>query len=134
MTPYRYNTIALNTEDMRPGLDIPQSIIQTVPTQKAIVRVNFNTFYGHSLLIHSSLPDHSYPQIGAGVFNAQGRNSGTVGTNGDLFVSGVASGEKLTVKWGEGPTDKCSLLIPDNLAKQTKTIGYQEITLTCQRP
>lgn len=134
LTAYRYNTIALNTEEMRPGLDIPQSVIQVVPMQKAIVRVTFNTFYGHSLLIHSSLPDHSYPQIGAGVFNARGRNSGTVGMKGDLFVSGIAAGEKLTVKWGEGPNDKCFLLIPDKLADQTKTSGYQEITLTCQRP
>lgn len=134
VTPYRYNTIALNTEELRPGLDIPQPIIQTVPTQKAIVRVNFNTFYGHSLLIHSKLSDNSYPQIGASVFNAKGRNSGTVGMNGDLFVSGISAGETLTVKWGEGPIDKCLLVIPDKLAAQTKTSGYQELSLTCQRP
>lgn len=134
VTPYRYNTIALNTEQMRPGLEIPQSIIQTVPTEKAIVRVNFNTFYGHSLLIHSKLPDNSYPQIGASVFNSQGRNSGTVGMNGDLFVSGISAGETLTVKWGEGTADKCLLVIPEKLDAQTKGVGYQELTLTCQRP
>lgn len=134
VTPYRYNTIALDTEQMRPGLDIPQSIIQTVPTEKAIVRVNFNTFYGHSLLIHSRLADNSFPQIGASVFNSQGRNSGTVGMNGDLYVAGIAAGDKLTVKWGDGPADKCYLQIPAKLDAQTKTMGYQELTLTCQRP
>lgn len=134
VTPYRYNTIALNTEQMRPGLDIPQAIIQTVPTEKAIVQVNFNTFYGHSLLIHSKLPDNSVPQIGATVYNSTGRNSGTVGMNGDLFVSGISAGETLTVKWGEGRADKCLLVIPDKLAPQTKNMGYQELTLTCQRP
>ena len=133
VTPYRYNTIALNTEQMRPGLEIPQSIIQTVPTEKAIVRVNFNTFYGHSLLIHSKLPDNSYPQIGASVFNSQGRNSGTVGMNGDLFVSGISAGETLTVKWGEGTADKCLLAIPEKLDAQTKGVGYQELKITCQR-
>lgn len=133
ISPYRYNTVAINTENLSPGLDIPQAVIQTVPTQKAIVGVNFETFYGHSLLIHSQLNDGSNLQIGATVYNEKHRNSGTVGMNGDLYVAGVKAGERLVVKWGDGPTEQCQINIPDNLAPQTKGQGYQEISLTCRQ-
>lgn len=132
ITPYRYNTIALNTEQMKPGLDIPQSILQIVPTQKAIVGVNFNTFYGHSLLIHTHNPNYPSPPIGAVVFNDQGRNSGTVGLNGDLYVSGVKAGEMLIAKWGTEREKQCELLIPRTLEGESQSLRYQELTLVCQ--
>lgn len=133
VSPYRYNTISLNTEDLSPGLDIPQSIIQTVPTQKAIVGINFETYYGHSLLIHSKMNNGLYPNIGATVFNEKLRSSGTVGMNGDAYVSGVKSGETLTVKWGDEPLEQCQIKVPENLPPQTKGQGYQELRLVCQQ-
>ncbi|MEN0617365.1 fimbria/pilus outer membrane usher protein [Klebsiella indica] len=134
VSPYRYNTIALNTEDLSPGLDIPQATIQTVPTQKAIVGINFETYYGHSLLIHTKMNNGLYPNIGATVFNEKRRSSGTVGMNGDAYVSGIKSGEKLTVKWGDEPLEQCQIKVPENLSPQTKGQGYQELTLVCQQP
>lgn len=134
VSPYRYNTVALDTESLTPGLDIPQSVIQTVPTEKAIVGVNFNTYYGHSLLIHSASPDGAFPGIGASVYNAEGRNSGTVGLNGDMYVSGVKSGEVLTIKWGEHENEQCRIAVPANLPPQGKNKGYQELNLLCTTP
>lgn len=54
-TPYRFNAVSLHTQDFQPGLDVPVASKQVVPTEKAIVRVRFDTFYGVSLLIHSRL-------------------------------------------------------------------------------
>ena len=133
ISPYRYNTVVLNTEELSPGLDIPQSIQQTVPTEKAIVRVNFDTYYGNSLLIHSYLKDKTYPQIGSVVFNSEKRNSGTVGMNGDMYVSGVRTGETLTVKWGEEALNQCRIKVPENLPALKEGQGYQEITLLCEQ-
>ncbi|MGY0162915.1 fimbria/pilus outer membrane usher protein [Edwardsiella tarda] len=131
-TPYRFNAVSLHTQDFQPGLDVPVASKQVVPTEKAIVRVRFDTFYGVSLLIHSHLAQGGYPAVGASVFNQQGRNSGTVGMNGDLYVSGVQPGEKLTLRWGNQPGQQCVLPLPHDLPPLGKTAGYQELTLSCQ--
>ena len=133
VSPYRYNTIALNTNNLPTGLDIPQAAMQTVPTQKAIVGVNFETYYGHMLLIHSKFSDGSTPQLGATVYNEKHRNSGTVGIGGDMFVAGIKQGETLTVRWGDESTEYCQITIPDNLPPQVKGQGYQEISLICRQ-
>ncbi|WP_392421315.1 fimbria/pilus outer membrane usher protein [Edwardsiella piscicida] len=131
-TPYRFNAVALHTQDFEPGLDVPVASKQVVPTEKAIVKVRFDTFYGVSLLIHSHLNDGGYPAVGASVFNPQGRNSGTVGLNGDLYVSGAQPGEKLTLRWGNQPGQQCTLALPSDLSMRNTTAGYQELTLPCQ--
>lgn len=133
VSPYRYNTIALNTENLPIGLDIPQAVIQTVPTQRAIVGVNFETYYGHILLIHSQFSDGSTPQLGATVYNEKHRNSGTVGMGGDMYVAGIKPGETLTVKWGDEPTKHCQITIPGSLPPQIKGQGYQEVSLVCRQ-
>lgn len=131
--PYRFNYVALRTEDFGPGLDVPIASKQVVPTEKSVVKVTFDTFKGVSLLIHARMGDNEYPAIGAGVYNQDGRNSGTVGLNGDTYVSGVKPGEKLTIKWGQNASQQCVLPIPDSVGNQQTAIGYQELTLQCQK-
>lgn len=132
-TAYRYNYVALRTEDFGPGTDVPVASKQVVPTEKSVVKVSFDTFKGVSLLIHARLGDNGYPAIGAGVFNAAGRNSGTVGLNGATYVSGVQAGEKLTIKWGPKADQQCVLPIPANVGDKQVAMGYQELTLQCQK-
>lgn len=133
-TPYRHNRVALRTEDIGSGLDIPLAAKDVVPTRGAITRVNFETHVGQSLLVHSEMEGSSVPPLGANVFNAAGISSGTVGTNGDIYVSGVASGERLLVKWGSDASDSCSLLVPELAATDEQSMGYQELSLTCVKP
>lgn len=130
--PYRLNYVALRTSDFGAELDVPVASKQVVPMEKAIVKVAFDTFKGVSLLIHTRLASGDYPAIGASVFNAEGRNSGTVGLNGDVYVSGVKPGETLSVKWGEKAGQMCILPIPQSMGNQQTSRGYQDITLQCQ--
>ena len=91
-SPYRHNRVALRTEDIGNGLDIPMAARDVVPTYGAITRVKFETHTGQSLLVHSKMVDGSVPPIGANVFSADGKNNGTVGTNGDIYISGASAG------------------------------------------
>jgi outer membrane usher protein len=132
--PYRHNRVALRTEDIGSGLDIPLAARDVVPTRGSITRVSFETHVGQSLLVHSRVGDNNVPPLGANVFNAAGKSSGTVGTNGDIYVSGVASGERLLVKWGSDPSERCSLLVPELAPVAEQSMGYQELSLTCVKP
>ncbi len=129
-TPYRHNRVALRTEDIGAGLDIPSAAKDVVPTYGAISRVTFDTRSGQSVLIHAHLNKGDVPMIGASVFNAAGSNIGTVGTNGDTFVAGVKSEESLLVKWGDVKGESCQITLPELKAS---TAGYQELTLVCQQ-
>ncbi len=130
--PYRLNYVALRTRDFGAELDVPVASKQVVPMEKAIVKVAFDTFKGLSLLIHTRLANGDYPAIGASVFNAGGRNSGTVGLNGDVYVSGVKPGEALTVRWGPNAGQQCILPIPQSLGNPSSVQGYRDIALECQ--
>lgn len=128
-TPYRHNRVALRTEDIGVGLDIPLAAKDIVPTWGTIGRVTFETRSGQSLLLHLTLADGTYPGIGATAFNDRGRNMGTVGTNGSSYISGVNSADRLTVKWGESAGEQCQIVLPE--LEKLKTAGYQELSLTC---
>lgn len=130
--PYRHNRVALRTSDIGNGLDIPLASKDIVPTNRAIGKVVFETHLGQSLLIHSKLSTGETPMIGATIFNSQGNSIGVVGTQGKAYVSGVESGEKLNMKWGDDAADSCMMTVPQLPPIDTdKPGGYQEVTLTC---
>ncbi|MCP1065482.1 hypothetical protein M5G07_07995 [Serratia symbiotica] len=84
-----------------------------MPTYGAIARVKFEIHTGQRLLVHSKMADCSLPPIGANVFNADVKNNVIVGTNGDIYISGVLTGDHLLVKWGSDIGESCSLLVTD---------------------
>jgi len=133
-SPYRHNRVALRTEDIGNGLDIPIAARDVVPTYGAIARVKFETHTGQSLLVHSKMADGSVPPIGANVLNADGKNNGIVGTNGDIYISGVLAGDRLLVKWGSDVGESCSLLVPELQPATEHLMGYQELSLSCGKP
>ncbi|WP_233208997.1 fimbria/pilus outer membrane usher protein, partial [Erwinia sp. B116] len=128
-TAYRHNRVALNTEDIGAGLDIPLAARDVVPTYGAISRVTFETRTGQSLLLHLKIAEGNYPAIGATVFNDAGANIGTVGTTGTAYVSGVSEHQHLQVKWGEGAGSACEVVLPG--FKDLNAAGYQELSLAC---
>lgn len=128
--PYRNNTYTLNTREFPDGLDVPVATQNTVPTRGAITRVRFDTYSGESLLIHSRLPDNSFPPVGAQAYSQGERSNGIVGPDGDVFVSGVEQGETLRIRWGEQPDEQCRIQIPAD--KGMKNTGYREISAICR--
>ncbi len=131
-TPYRQNRVALRTEDIGAGLEIPMPAREVVPTRGAIVRVRFDTHQGRNLLVHSTLADGSVPPIGATVFGRDGRSNGVVGTGGEIFIAGVADGDRLLVKWGSEAGDACSLVVPAYHGNAQQPVqGYDTVSLIC---
>nr|WP_276617484.1 FimD/PapC C-terminal domain-containing protein [Pseudomonas sp. TMW22089] len=85
-------------------------------------------------MVHSKINDADSPPLGASIFSASGKNSGTVGTNGDIYISGASAGDRLMVKWGEDPSESCSLQVPELKPMGEKATGYQELSLVCVTP
>ena len=132
INPYHLNRIALNSADADASIDVKDPVRNVVPTRGAIVKATFETSVGMSLLIHTVLEDGGYPLPGAGIYDKSGKSAGTVGTNGEVFVSGVNPGDLLTVKWGESTNQMCSLTIPE-YGVDAQATGYSELDLTCKQ-
>mgnify|MGYP001161792410 FL=1 len=129
--PYRVNSVALNPQDFDTFLDVPNAVADTVPTRGAITRVRFDTFRGYSVLIHTTLADGSYPPLGAELYRASGISNGLVGPGGDVYVSGVDSGEKLQIKWGETHQQSCEITLPELRQEPQQATAWRELSLIC---
>ncbi|MCU6668256.1 fimbrial biogenesis outer membrane usher protein [Enterobacteriaceae bacterium H4N4] len=128
--PYRNNVYTLNTHDFPDDLDVPVATKKTVPTRGAITRIRFETYSGGSLLIHSRLPDNSFPPVGSQAYSRGERSNGIVGPDGDVFVSGVEHGETLVIRWGDQSDEQCLIQIPEDEGQ--KKTGYRELSAVCQ--
>ncbi|VTN27723.1 type 1 fimbriae anchoring protein FimD [Klebsiella pneumoniae] len=102
-----------------------------MPTRGAITRVRFDTFRGYSVLIHTTLADGSYPPLGAELYRASGISNGLVGPGGDVYVSGVDSGEKLQMKWGETHQQSCEITLPELRQEPQQATAWRELSLIC---
>jgi len=134
MSPYRFNRVALRTDDLGSDIDATKVAANVVPTRGAIVQVDFDTRRGISLMIQSGLPGGKSLPLGANVFNADGLNRGVVGPQSQIFVSGVQPKDQLSVQWGDAPNERCLLDLSTLPADQTKTsgAGYQRVDLLCR--
>lgn len=129
---WHYNTISLNTADIGAGLDIPLAAKRIVPQDGAVSRVTFETFTGRNYLITAVMNGNALPPVGASVLGHDGRNHGLVGMNGAMYVSGVASQEKLEVRWGSRRSEHCFIQMPDTTHKPLKNKGYERLAAQCR--
>lgn len=134
MSPYRFNRIALRTDDIGADIDLSKAATQVVPTRGAIVQVDFNTRRGRNFLINSNLPTGKPLPLGASVFDENGLSRGVVGPNGQVFVSGVQHDERLSVRWGDAQESQCQLSLQElkpETAHESPRSAFQTVKLSC---
>jgi len=130
---YANNQLALRTDDLGSDIDASRTAANVIPTLGALVRVQFETRRGLSLMIHARQSDGTRVPIGAGVFGTDGISRGIAGPNGQLFVSGIQSGDRLTARWGDAGNQSCLLQLPEELVPPgpVPSPGYQHVHMQC---
>jgi len=112
VSTYRQNRIALETESLGENVDIDGNIQTVTPTNGAVVLADFKTRVGKRLLITLSYQGKPVP-FGAVATLRQPKgaleNSGIVGNDGQLYLSGVPDKMVLLVKWGNATDQRCQL-------------------------
>lgn len=136
ISAYRSNRVSLRTDDLGADIDASRISRDVIPTRGALTRVDFETRRGISLMIHPILADGIRLPLGATVFDNDGLGRGVAGPNGEIFVSGVHLGDRLSVHWGAGPDQRCEMQLEQmQVAPSHMTLpGYQRIALHCVRP
>jgi outer membrane usher protein len=105
---YRKNRIALDTSSLANNVEVDDPIAYVVPTQGALVRSTFDVRVGVRALMNITYKGQPVP-FGASVTQPANPNDNIVGTNGQVFLSGLALKGQLSVWWRDGPEGQCTV-------------------------
>ncbi|EKP4476761.1 fimbrial biogenesis outer membrane usher protein [Cronobacter dublinensis] len=108
VSPYRHNTIGLNTETLPDNADITQASQTVTPTRGAVVRATFATEVGARALIRLQRPDGKPVPFGATVVKAGEDEEFIVGEDGEVWLTGLSPQGTLNVSWGALATTQCT--------------------------
>lgn len=113
LSEYRDNTIGLNVNTLPDDVTLKTTSQNVVPTKGAIVKVVFKTKIGFQAILNIN---HSQGIVPFGAIatlidkeNPNEINTGIVGENGQLYMSGLPSDGKLLIKWGNRNQQSCNI-------------------------
>lgn len=128
-TAYRQNKVALDTTALPDNVEIEQNIQQVIPTQGAVIKVNFEAKTGYRLLLTLQQQGRPLP-FGAIASDKQNHLSGIIGDDGLLYLSGVPKSGVLDIRWGNNTSEHCQVnyKLPENQHDEP----FVKMTQECQ--
>jgi outer membrane usher protein len=109
LSPYRLNRLALRTGDLGDTVEVKNAAMEVVPTRGAVVVAKFETSVGFRLLMTLTDTKGRALPLGSKIENEAGQEVGIVGPDGQAFVTGAGQSGNLTVRWGQGASDQCTV-------------------------
>lgn len=106
---YYRNTAQVNVSDLDDDVEAVTSVVQDTLTEGAIGYKVFEVVAGHKLMGVIKQPDGSAPPFGA-IVKKNGHQTGIVGDNGEVWLSGVEPNGQMNVSWDDG--DQCRISFP----------------------
>ena len=106
LTPYRENTVSLDTLNMRADAELSGGSQRVVPYAGAVSKVSFSTLRGNAVLISLNTNLGLPPPMGAEVRDAAGTVIGVVGQGSQLYARVPHDSGTLKVSW-DGNTNHC---------------------------
>jgi outer membrane usher protein len=129
ISPYRYNTIALDPQGVSTNIELEGGEQRIAPYAGAAVKVNFKTRYGYSVLIQSRLAEGQNIPMGADVRNEAGEVIGMVGQAGQAYVRVEQPQGTLTFDWGDDAGQRCTM--PYRIDRQQLEQPMIKLQLQC---
>lgn len=107
LSPYRENNVGLDISTLEADVEVQSTQATTVPRAGSVVKVEFATNQGRSLLLNLQRNDKGFIPLGATVFDTNGNEVGSVGQAGRAFVRGTQDSGTLKVVWGNTVDQRC---------------------------
>jgi len=130
LTPYRNNTISLDSRNMNPDAELKGGSRRIVPYAGAIAEIHFDTLKGKATLINLKTDGDSMPPMGANVSDASGTQIGMVGQGGQLYARLLNQSGILRVSWGDKQTQNCFVRYQLPVKSDTPVI---QLTQRCEK-
>lgn len=117
VSPYNANIISLDVNTLPDNVMLGESAKTVYPTAGAIVKVKFDTKVGYQAIINLKFPQGTTIPFGAVATLADSdageENTGIVGENNQLFMSGLPESGSLNIGWGNGQKQHCRVNFTD---------------------
>ncbi|XKD91568.1 fimbria/pilus outer membrane usher protein [Morganella morganii] len=130
LSPYRYNTISLDTTDA-PDVELSEASRKVIPTEGAAVLLHFSTRVGRRALVIIQ-GAHKVPVGAVVIIKGQNEEAGIVGNNGLTYLTGLDArrDETLVVNWGKN--NQCQFVLPKQPKSDTEPAWYTKIPVDCR--
>lgn len=128
VTPYRRNSVGLDTTSLGANIDIDDNIKDVIPTRGAVVRAKFKTHVGYRIMMTLMRPGKNPVPFGATAILADSDdqdNTAIVGDGGETYLSGLPEKGQLIAQWGKGSDQRCLVnyeLNPEQALEQLMTL------------
>lgn len=121
---YHTNRIALDVDTLNTHTEIENAVVNVIPTKGALVRADFNTHLGARAIISLAQRSGKPIPFGASVSDRDNHNSGIVGDNGQVFLSGLPQSGTLKVEWGPAASEQCTINYTLPEGSENKPVTY----------
>jgi len=125
---YYRSMVSVDLNALPNNAEVAQSVKQGTLTEGAIGYRAFDVVAGTKAMALIRLSDSSYPPFGATVFNSRKQQVGILNDDGDVYLSGLNPGEKLSVNW-DGKI-QCEVILPASLSDKQDLI--MNLLLPCK--
>lgn len=96
---YYRNPIRIDVDKLNDNADVTRSVSQATLTEGAIGYRQFDVIAGGKAMAFIRKADGTFPPFGASVVNDKNQETGVVNDEGSVWLSGIQSDGKMTVKW-----------------------------------
>ncbi|WP_235410126.1 fimbria/pilus outer membrane usher protein, partial [Proteus terrae] len=122
---YYRNSATIDLDKLPDDVDAVRSIQQLTLTEGAIGYREFDVIAGQKAMAIVRLKDGTYPPFGASITTTKGRELGIVNDSGNVYLSGINSGDILDVRWSG--KKQCTVQVP----KLDEGYFISSLLLTC---
>lgn len=109
LNPYTRNDVELDMQNTSMDSQLDSTVEQAVPRSGAVVRIAFKGHKGRNVLIQARAEDGSALPFSGTVVDDAGGPVGLVGQGSRIEANVAADSGRLTVRWGDGPAEQCTL-------------------------
>lgn len=113
VSSYYRNKVSIDLNTLPDNAEATRSVAQATLTEGAIGYRRFSVVAGEKVMAVIRMADGSTPPFGATVLNRKQQEVGIVNDGGNIYLSGIKSGEQMTVTWGGRA--QCVLALPQSL-------------------
>lgn len=110
ISSYYRNQIGIDITRVPDNAEVTSSIVSATLTDGAIGYRQFSVLAGLKAMAVIRLKEGNFPPFGAQVLNARQQNVGLVADGGAVYLSGMQSGERMSVHWGG--RQQCQITLP----------------------
>ncbi|WP_193016020.1 fimbria/pilus outer membrane usher protein [Proteus sp. FME41] len=130
LTPYQMNDITINPRGMSTNVELQNTQGRVAPFEGAIAKIKFETNAGIPLLITIQRNNGAIP-FGSVAYDEQNNEVGSIGQGGLLYARVNGNSGKLTVKWGPGEIQQCTINYNVPAQDKDNQSSFVQLTSVC---